>query len=337
MKRLKIILLFSIMFITIMCLTNITKAANAQLGTVTALSSGANSFDGNVENVEISFNELNLEWYKADLSIGRPVDGYWVGYKIEAPSFVNSVETAQKVKYRRKMAGQSEWVDKSFMEVKDGEWYMTAWAQVTQERLDQNKTEFVLYEAEFDWNGDGQYEQSVSLKINPTTTTLDTDKKASVIIKEAGKGASGTTTTFNIYKGTILSEGITAPEKETLDAIKNKEGFVGFYKLPTTSTIFEEDKIETYTKFNPEEDVIDDEEVLVIAYFNVEEVPEPDLVEDPNTTETEEPEENEAPVEEPKKDETPKTGDIGLIGYAMLTIVASVMGIVVLNRKKIEE
>ena len=320
MKRIKLILLFTIMFISIISFNNIVKADD-QLGKVSDLSGGASQFDGNTAHVELSYNELNLKWFKADYSIGRNADGYWVGYRIDAPSFIDSEEKAQKIGYHRRNGGATDWTSRSFMEVKDGEWYMTGWAQVTQQVLDKHEEPFVLYEAEFDWDGNGDYEQSVTIKINPKSTVLETDKKSTVTIREAGNGASDTETVFEIYRGTTLAEGLTETEKNTLDNIKNKEGFVTFYKLPNMDTNFELDKLETYTVFNPENDTIDEEEALIIAYFNAK-------TEEPPTQDTEEP-----PTTGEQTDNTPATGGIDIIGYVLATIVASATGIVLLSKK----
>ena len=314
MKTTKL-LLFTIIFIAIISLGNVVKAANDNLGTASALSSGASEVDGNTANVEFKFNTLNLTWYKADPSIGRDVDGYWVGYKMVAPSSVNSMEKAQKVNYRRKMIGQNDWVNRPFTEVMDGEWYMTAWAQVTQKALNQHDEEFTLYEAQFDWDGNNEYEQTVTIKINPKTTTLETSNKSVVTIKELGEGVAEKQTTFEIYKGKTLSEGLTDTEKNTLESIKNKKGFLGFYKLPNLDTTFEADKLNTYEKFDPDKDIINDAQVLVVAYFKVETKPEPEV------------------EKQPEKDDTPKTGNTNIIGYIVASAIISAMGIAVLNKK----
>ncbi len=315
-KACKILTIAIIIFFAI-CANNFVRAAQGDYGKVSNLSDAEVTLSGEgTGNVKLKYSRLNLTWYKADLSIGRTVDGYWVGYKVEFPENLggSSAEETEvkKAKYRSRFIGKDWSETKSFYDAKDGEWFMTGWVQITQSRLDANDGDFDLFEVEFDWQGDGQFEQNVTIEINAENVTLDPSNVTTVTVKETGNGASDEVRNFLISTGKSLNEGLVQSELDTLAAIKNKEGFVKFY---------EEGKEDEEFSFD---EPIEETEITIIALFNkpiVEPEPEPELTPEPPAK---------------AKDETPKTGDTNLINYVMIETSALVILAIAINvlRKK---
>ena len=110
-----------------------------------------------------------LQWYPANSSIGRYQEGYWIGFKIIAPSSVTSEvlnETGKPVQYMTSSDGGNTWsAVKSFTQnkdgtVSDGRYYMGAWVPANHNSI----VKFSEYGVDmkwiykFDWNKDGTYE-----------------------------------------------------------------------------------------------------------------------------------------------------------------------------------
>ena len=316
-KTCKILTIAIIIFFAI-CTNNFVKAAQGDYGKVSNLSTDSEvTITGEgTGNVKLEYSRLKLAWYKADLSIGRNVDGYWVGYKVEFPENLGgsgAEETeVKKAKYRSRFIGQDWSEAKSFYDAKDGEWFMTGWVQITQSKLDANDGDFDLFEVEYDWQGDGDYEQNITIEINAENVTLDPSNVTTVTIKETGNGASDEVRNFLISTGKSLNEGLVQSELDTLASIKSKEGFVKFY---------EEGKEDEEFSFD---EPIEETEITIIALFN-KPVIEPEPEQPANTPDK-------------PKDETPKTGDTSFINYVIIETSALVILAVAINvlRKKEE-
>ena len=311
----KIIFVFTTLLIIIFA-NNVVRAADDYYGTVTKLSNGEATVTGTTD-VVLKYDRLTLTWYEADPLIGRNKNGYWVGYRIDFPESLggSSAEASQveKVKYQTRFPGYEWSVDKSFYNNKDGQWYLTGWAEVRQERLDENDGEFTLYEARFDWDGNGTFDQTLKLNINANETILDKTNVTTVMVKETGNGASDEVKTFTIQTGKSLKEGLSEYELDVLETIKNKEGFVKFYKEGKENEEFSFDE------------VINDSEVIIYALFDVkvsDTEPEPSPEASPKT---------EVPAK--PKDTTPKTGVIDIIGYVVIATVISAIGIITIRKK----
>ncbi len=319
MKKVRSIILLAAMFLLLFSLINIVKAADATYGSVTTITSGGSVEQNTTAEVTVSYDQTELTWSPADPAIGRTVDGYWIGFKIEAPSIVNNEETAKKAQFRKKFTGSDWSPTKSLYQVKDGEWFFNSWVNIDMDDLEAHKseTEYLLYTAEFDWDGNGDYEQKLNLKINPSKTVLkDTDEIIKVTLKTAGKGNPNYTKTLPIQQGKSFDdyeEGTI--ERSIIDNLMGKAGFVKFYKMneDAKDDEFDISKVDTYTEYTTDTAFEQDEqEVTIVAYFDLEE---------------------ETTPEEQQKDDTPKTGSLNLVTFIGAIALVSLAGVVVLNKK----
>ncbi|MBQ9975824.1 MAG: hypothetical protein IJP16_04875 [Clostridia bacterium] len=151
-----------------------------KLATVSTITDGGvvNNPDG--ADVNVTYNGVTLEWAEADLSIGRPIDGWWVGVKVTAPDnlvketdFVE--EGVDKVTYRR-IDENGDGADRSFWyqqssdkSVEETERYVDMWLHVNEEKLNNARHNggYVTYKYEFNWNNDSEYEQTLTINIAP--------------------------------------------------------------------------------------------------------------------------------------------------------------------------
>ncbi len=352
MKRTGKIFILAIILFSVIFSNNIVKAQDAY-GEVTNLSDAEVDIEGSeTANVNLKYNRLNLVWYKADPSIGRTVDGYWVGYRVDFPESLGGASAEQsvveKAQYRGKFTGYEWSENKSFYNARDGKWFMTGWVQITQNMLDANEGEFDLFEVEFDWDGNGTFEQNIKIQINSKNVVLDPSNVTTVTIKESGNGASDEVRRFLIETGKSLNEGLIQSELDILENIRNEEGFVKFYKEGVEDEEFSFDE------------TIDETEITIIALFDKQTItpepdeptptPEPDeptpTPEPGEPTVTPEPEKT-TPTPEPGgtvitpeksnvvKDETPKTGFAKKINYTVIVAALVVFSIsIIILRKK---
>lgn len=130
-------------------------------GTVEPLVTGGTVDDSDLADVKVGAEgPVTLDWVAKDESIGRNKDGWWFGLKITAPSGI-SVETLEKNAQFTSNGDQ-----RSFWTFKDSTaepHYMTMWVSVN----DIIAGEAVEHVYEFDWNGDGTFEQKVTLELDP--------------------------------------------------------------------------------------------------------------------------------------------------------------------------
>ncbi len=323
MKKTSKILILTITLLLLIFASNFVKAAQENYAQISNLSGGDVNLTGSgTADVKLKYNRLNLTWYKADPDIGRTVDGYWVGYKVDFPESLggNSADqaTVEKAKYHTKFTGYEWSAPKSFYNARDGQWFMTGWVQITQEMLNANEGDFELFEAQFDWEGDGEYEQTMKIEINAENVVLDSSKVSTVNIKETGNGASDDVRKFYIETGKSLNEGLVESELNLLKIIENKEGFVKFY---------EEGKEDEEFSFD---DPINDKEITIIALFNKID-PEPEEQPTPKPTVTPKP----TNTPKPEKDETPKTGTAEPINYVIVaTSTLMILSLAIISSRK---
>ena len=320
MKRIKLIAVLAFMFLLLISLNSVVKA-DTNYGNVSLLTQGATIKGNGTDDVELEYGSVTLQWEPANASLGRNRNGYWIGYQMNAPAdIVTNAETAQKVTYKTRTVTNSNWsVVKSFYDNRDGEWYLNLWVYVDQTILDAHDEEFILGQSQFDWTGDGSYVQTVSITIDPEQVTLTPgENMATITIRQRGNNASSQDTVFTAEKGKTLAQSLGSSEKTILANIQAKEGFVNFYKMDIGES-FDATKIDTYQEFDPESDIIEEDNVTIVAYINIETTPEPDPVV---------PE----PTEEPK-DDSPKTGNVDIIGYVLVIAVVSATGIFILRKK----
>ena len=216
----------SLMVLTLVLLLSLaTNVYAADLfGTVRVISAGESDIENNTsKTVTVKYNAGNLKWYEKDLQIGRNVDGYWIGIRIDAPSW-----RAENAKYKR--GG----VEVSFDKVKDGTDYVNAWINVTSANLQAIKEKgepYVILEYEFDWNGDGDFnDQKLIVQVDPDKIVLeDVPETHAKVTVNSIVGSK----VFTVKKGESLNEYLTDSEKAVLkqlqEAPKGKK-LVGIFK-----------------------------------------------------------------------------------------------------------
>lgn len=327
MKKIRLIAVLAFIFVIAISLNSVVKA-ETNYGTVTTITQGGTVNQNATSDVEIKYDSATLEWAPADPDIGRNRNGYWIGYRITAPTdIVTDETTAKKATYKTRSVTSPIWSEpKSFFDSKDGEWFLNLWAYIDEVTLDayKDEEELTLQETQYDWTGEGTDVQTVSIVINPKQITLTPDEDtATVTIKQRGNNASSIDTVFTVEKDKTLYETLGSVEKATLESIQAREGFKNFYKMNDEET-FDESKIETYQEFDPESDIIEDD-VTIVAYINI--VRQPIITPEPDQEQTP------PPATTEQKDTSPKTGNVEIIGYVLVIALISTGGIFVIRRK----
>lgn len=111
-------------------------------------------------------DKITLQWSKNDKDIGRTQDGWWAGIKITAPDGFS----AEKAQYKALYNNKTEWSNKLFSQYKDNDNYITMWAFVDKNALENS---FVVNKYQFDWDGDGIYEQYITFSLDTSKIELD--------------------------------------------------------------------------------------------------------------------------------------------------------------------
>ena len=123
------------------------------------------------------FTPESLTFSPADPSIGRMIDGYWVGYKFIAPKAVNE-ETIANTTYSND--GGKTW--KSFKNAKDGKeadgrYYMQAWVPLTEDsvRTFCEAGQDMHWTYKFAWDGNEENAQTFVITVDPSNIELVKD------------------------------------------------------------------------------------------------------------------------------------------------------------------
>ncbi len=140
------------------------------LGTVEPYTGGTVS--GVTGNINVTVDQTTLNWSPKQPDIGRAEDAWWVGIKVTAPDYDKSV--LQDAKYQRKSA--SDWSGAlSFWDKKDSDegadsQFIGLWMPLTPAKLREAKAaeNNIVFEYQFDWNNDGNYEQRITVTIVPS-------------------------------------------------------------------------------------------------------------------------------------------------------------------------
>ncbi len=188
-------------------------------GTLSLLSSGGTVTDANGEKAVATFDDVTLIWSPAEPSIGRVNDGWWLGVKMTAPADMTKEADFTNVTYQRcTSAANNTWTDgmsfwnaqDSKKDAEDTERYLTMWGIVNEGYLNDaiaNNTT-VNFAWRFDWNADGEYEQTAELKVKPQNIKLIKDE---VQVYPSTDG-NGTVTTY--------SEGLTVQGDANANYVK---------------------------------------------------------------------------------------------------------------------
>lgn len=164
-----------------------------------------------VVTTAVEYSQLHIKWSKADPSIGRYMNGWWVGIKVTAPvGKVTNEEEAKKVTYGYSTDVKDGMIidgkGKSFDQYKDGQWYIGMWTPIDEEKLKTLSEATIIQTYYFDWDGDKSVDQIITVKINPADANL-----------EAPVDPEGRVT---YVKLTIGNHVFTLPEHTTIKALK---------------------------------------------------------------------------------------------------------------------
>ncbi|MCD7859267.1 MAG: Ig-like domain-containing protein [Firmicutes bacterium] len=149
------------------------------LASVVSYSGGTISGDA-TGNVAVTLEDIALDWEAADESAGKDIDAWWVGIKVTAPSEMMEEQLADSV-YQERASADSAWSDSlSFWSNKnsqtgDSEHYIGLWLPLTPAILEaaiESGRDITMY-YQFDWDGDGTFEQSIAVCVNPDGVTLN--------------------------------------------------------------------------------------------------------------------------------------------------------------------
>lgn len=146
-------------------------------GTVAGITDGA-SISANGNATTVTYDNITLNWDAADPAAGRNQDGWWVGMKITAPAELTEEADFTNVTYQS--YGTDGWsAAKSFWNAQDSDKsvadtarYLTMWGLITPELIANDNDNVLTYQYRFDWNGDGIYEQTLTMKVDATTVKL---------------------------------------------------------------------------------------------------------------------------------------------------------------------
>jgi surface protein len=162
--------------------------ATGTTGTISPLTEG-----GLVDGNKISFEYLTLELKAADNDAGITQDGWSYGFRIKAPEVVNST-SVPRIKYTTSDTGSST---ESFNNNgTESECYMDFWLPITIKDIEDALAGDGLISGtlRFDWNGDGEVDQ---------TFTYSVDVKNITLLGEDKDGDGKLETEFQVVDGVV--------------------------------------------------------------------------------------------------------------------------------------
>lgn len=239
--------------------------SSAELGTLSTITAGGSVTDANGENAVAAFDGATVTWATADPAVGRYSDGWWVGVKMTAPETLTKesdfVENGvDKVTYRRRSNGS--WTEAmSFWNAQDSdknavetERFLTMWVLVNAQYLNQALADDkpITYSYAFNWNGDDEFEQNVTIQVNPNTILKkgeetvypSTDGKGTVSTLSAGLAVQGDAND-NYVQVTYASPVVLDWAKADPSIFRNSDGWWAGIKVtvPEEITLSAEDDI----------------------------------------------------------------------------------------------
>ena len=196
MKRFITVLMSAMIALSMMPVTAFAAEPSVpDEGYITPITEGGSVVEG-TNNTKVTFGVTNpITWSEKNPSIGRSVDGWWIGATIYEP--VNC-ET-ENVIYQTAV-GDGWSADKSFNNNKDSKPtdprdYITVWGCVTPEELNKVKDagKNLTYKWRFNWDaaagtGVDGFEATYIMEINPNDARLYDSNSTSVIYPTAEKG-----------------------------------------------------------------------------------------------------------------------------------------------------
>lgn len=143
------------------------ETADVALGTVEAVTEGLVVSGTEEVAVDNSGEKIVLEWARADATLGRYSDGWWVGVKITAPEDYEGGAFFNCYRYNGTNSTHVSFDENVDVGASDA---ITMWALITEEWA--RNEENISYTWEMDWNGDDSVDQTVKLAIDPANVQL---------------------------------------------------------------------------------------------------------------------------------------------------------------------
>lgn len=176
-------LVLSIVMIIGMIPANIVVASDADYGTVEGLTPGA-ALGGDAAKPVLTYDSVELDWVDVDASQGRTKAGWYIGVRLNAPETMRTeadyISGENQVTIQTKgMSGWSSslgfWENQnSDKTVEESARFIDAWYYLDESRVITGKLNGSLeFGLQADWNMDGEFEQVVTVKINPNGVTLN--------------------------------------------------------------------------------------------------------------------------------------------------------------------
>ena len=157
---------------TVKLMKNGEEQMYPQQGSAVKLDADGNTYGDSQVGKEavVLYEDVTFNWVAADTNIQREYDGWWAGMRIYAPAYMQD-GNREKIAVKRKGATENEIVEWK----KDANgYYIDQWCLITPEYLENalSKEKNLSYTWQFDWYGDGVYEQDITLSVNPANTVL---------------------------------------------------------------------------------------------------------------------------------------------------------------------
>ena len=159
-------------------------AAVSQYGTVSQLSEGLEINAENPYSIAVGTKDVTLDWVPADPAIGRNVDGWWVGIRIDAPEMEQAL--LEKVQFTTGSRVLNFWECRESADNAQTH-FITIWVNVNDILF---KGEMAPRTYGFDWNLDGVYEQNITLNISKLN--------AGLTLKQDGRVITGNKVALNV-------------------------------------------------------------------------------------------------------------------------------------------
>ena len=132
------------------------------------------------DKISVVYSDVTLNWYAADLSVGRYADGWWAGFKIFAadPYTQDMVKSVMYSNDGTVNLVKSFYKNQDSDNSQDGTIYMGAWVPINDINLEtalkSGKT-ILNWTYKFDWNGDNIVDQTITVDVDINKLTLMKD------------------------------------------------------------------------------------------------------------------------------------------------------------------
>ncbi len=295
---------------------------------------GEPTVEGNgTDNVVITFDAATFKMTEVDGTIGRNSVAAWAGVRVYAPKGIG-IDVLKNSKYdHADETPAASWWDKRDSKELDASnpegQYFDFYAAIKTEFLtkaSELKTKFV-YTYRMDWDGNGEYDQTVKIIFNPAVITLkDTNAKDNAVvwteenylttskqIKLTYTATYSNDADSKVYTDIVYLDEGTKVTEDTFATLKTKVAENGL----TIAGYYTDEEMTKEFDFNSE---LGQTNQIYIKLTLVEKTPE----EDNTSTEEKTPEENNASTgDKAPEEENPSTGD-NIVTYAIIGTVSLV-------------